>query len=140
MGAQAKPAVPVLIYYKELNAKRSFFFENEHIVEALAKIAPDDPIVTKYFAVWLVQDLTGTVQERIAKALPRMADGKIAIGALVQTYQASRSAQVRAGCVRALGELGGGVPAVVAVLNAARTDSDASVREVAKAALAKVQK
>jgi WD40 repeat protein len=152
VGPVTSPVVPVLVFYKEMNANEPFFNETGLIVEALAAVAFDDPKVTKLFVTWLVTetnrkltaagsfgDRGNKLQITIAGSLPKMADGSKAAPALATVLQASNSPDVRTACAKALGNLGRNIPAVVTALTAAKTDSATSVREAARVALQKVE-
>jgi HEAT repeat protein len=138
MGAAAKPATPVLIWFKELHAKKPNF-PGDEIVLTLARVAPDDLVVTKKFTLWIQNDANKKTRIAIAKALPTMTEGKSAAPTVASILKSSKTADIKVACAQALGELGRNTPGIIEALTEAKTDSDAAVREAARIAIGRVQ-
>jgi HEAT repeat protein len=138
LGEKGKPAVPVLVAYLDRAKGTPLFRDGPLVIDALAKIAPDDPKVTDQLAHWLLSNGNAKTRVAIAKALTTLKHGRRGATALARVLQASKVPEVRLACAEALGVLARNTPVVVEALTAAKTDDVERVREAARAALVKV--
>jgi HEAT repeat protein len=106
------------------------------VVEALVKVAADDPAVTKLLTAWLAQESDPATRVTVARALPRMKDGKDAVAALA--LRSDPEVPVRVAAAQALAEIGGSARGALQALAAARTDPATAVREAALEALTRI--
>jgi len=134
LGPEGKPAVPVVVYFKQQYRGGGL------TVEVLAAIAPDDKAVTAKVAAWLTSDNDPYVRLAAVKVLPHMAGAKDHVRALVQVLRGDAVDAVRAAAASALGDLGADTKDADRLLRMAKTDASAQVREAAERALEKMQK
>jgi HEAT repeat protein len=143
LGPAGKPAAAVLIFYKQQlsQAGAMKYPIGQHVrlvVAALAKVAADDPAVTKLLAGWLAQEPEPASRVAVARALAKMKDGKDASAALAVALRSDPEAQVRVAAAQALGQIGSEAKGALQALAAARTDPANAVRQAAQEALAKI--
>lgn len=132
LGADARAAVPGLaqaLQDKDVDVRR-------WTAIALGKIGPAANAALPALAGALKKDPDSFVRGHAAHALGNL--GKEAVPALLDCVLKEAIIEVRLAAIEALGNIGPDAGEAVKVLNTARTDGRASVREAAEAALEKI--
>jgi hypothetical protein len=140
LGPEGKPATAILVTYKLAISQPGGWPHVPQVMEALVRVAPDDPAVTAWLAQWLLRDPSADSRAAAATALAWMHDRKNGVGALAMAVRSDREERVRLAAVRALGAIGREADAGVPDLTAVRNDPSPQVREAVRAALGQIQK
>ena len=148
LGTRGKPALSVVLAFKELLQSPGGFVNSPHAIEVihtLMAIAPEDKRVYAVLKSCLESGdeprrnyLVINTQIEVIRALPRTHFNKESVKILIELLRTETNEGLREAVAHALGEIGPDAKDAVKLLEATKIDPSARVREAAGAALKKI--
>lgn len=136
LGGDASAAVPALLKFMD-QVKGA---DRAKVVTALGAVGGDDKKLGATLASVAAKDADPVVRQAAIAALPKMADGKSQVGAIVTAARTDKDEKTRIAAINALGSLGQGDRDAMKTLEGLSKDSSKAVAEAAKKSLEQVRK
>lgn len=139
LGAEGRSAVPVVVWFKGQISKPGGWPHVAAVVDALARMSPNDPAVVALLAQGVTKDGYATARLAVAKGLAATKATKESVAALAVAVRGDPEAEVRLAAVSTLAKFGADAKDALKALEAAKADSDPRVRDAARDALDKIK-